>query len=88
MIAVGVEVRRYDDAITKLASGECLLCMLAIQNGIELNKNLTTSWHVDACDKKGSCLDEEVTGDCSNTYLQWVVESQSIGQRHTCYIPL
>lgn len=87
MIAVWVEVRRYDDAIAKLATGECLLCMLAIQNGIELNKNLTTSGHVDAC-KAREKLKEKIIENRSRTHLQWAVESQSIGQRHTCCILL
>lgn len=47
MIIVGIEVRCDDDTIAELATGERLLRMLTIQNGIEFNKNLTTSWHID-----------------------------------------
>lgn len=47
VIVVGIEVGCDDHTVAKLSSGERLLRMLAIQNGIEFNKNLTTSGHVD-----------------------------------------
>lgn len=52
MIVIWIEVGCDNHTVAKLSSGECLLRMLAIQNGIEFNKNLTTSGHVDTWEWK------------------------------------
>lgn len=49
MIFFGIKVRCHNYTVTKFTSSKGLLGLLTINNGIEFNKYLTTTWYIDSC---------------------------------------